>query len=97
MNKYAIVADRLFTGTQWLEQTAVVVDAGRVAAIAPEKELAADIHCYRYPDAVLAPGFIDLQVNGGGGVMFNSETSVRAVEVMLSLIVNMAPHICCRR
>jgi len=30
----------------------------------------------------LAPGFIDVQVNGGGGVLFNNDTSVAAIEAI---------------
>lgn len=30
----------------------------------------------------LAPGFIDVQVNGGGGVLFNNDTSVDAIEAI---------------
>lgn len=32
---------------------------------------------------LLAPGLIDIQVNGGGGVLFNAEPTVEALQVML--------------
>ena len=31
-------------------------------------------------DGIVAPGFLDLQVNGGGGVLFNDEPSPQAIE-----------------
>ena len=36
----------------------------------------------RLQAGVLCPGFVDLQVNGGGGVMFNDDPSVDTLRVM---------------
>jgi len=68
----AILADRIFDGRAWHDKAAVLVTAGRVVGIAPWAEVPADWPQTRAaPDAFLAPGFIDLQVNGGGGVLLN--------------------------
>jgi N-acetylglucosamine-6-phosphate deacetylase len=68
----AILADRIFDGRAWHDKAAVLVTAGRVVGIAPWGEVPADWPQMRAaPDAFLAPGFIDLQVNGGGGVLLN--------------------------
>jgi N-acetylglucosamine-6-phosphate deacetylase len=66
----AFVAERVFDGDDWHERAAVIAAGGVVKQIAPVDQLPAG---YRIIDAgeILAPGFVDLQVNGGGGVMFN--------------------------
>jgi N-acetylglucosamine-6-phosphate deacetylase len=74
-----ICADRVLTGHGWLEAGAVGVSAGRVewvgsAAGAPHAQQRIELG-----DAILAPGFIDLQVNGGGGVLFNDDRSPQAL------------------
>jgi N-acetylglucosamine-6-phosphate deacetylase len=63
-----IAAERLFTGEAMLDEHAVLIEDGRVVDIVPADSVTAE----RLPDdIILAPGFIDVQVNGGGGVLFN--------------------------
>ena len=61
---------RIFDGENFLLDHAVVVEGERVAAIVPYAErphrAARDL-----AGGLLAPGYIDVQVNGGGGVLFN--------------------------
>ena len=65
-----IRAARLFDGTQFLTDKDVVLEAGRIAAIRPSGSGPATT----LPDgAILVPGFVDLQVNGGGGLMLNDD------------------------
>ena len=55
----------------------VVVEDGHIVAVLPGAAPAGeriDLH-----GGYLVPGFIDLQVNGGGGVLFNNDTSVEAI------------------
>ncbi|WP_102107777.1 N-acetylglucosamine-6-phosphate deacetylase [Oceaniglobus roseus] len=53
------------------EGTAALVEDGRLAALLPGADLPPDARRITPPGGVLCPGFVDLQVNGGGGVMFN--------------------------
>lgn len=76
--RFAITGARIFDGTRMLEGWAVVVEGGRVLALAPEDTIGADI-ARQEVTGLLAPGFIDVQVNGGGGVLFNDERSVEAI------------------
>lgn len=61
---------QLFDGAVWSDDQAVVVEGHHVAEILPLSEVADDV-THDLGGAVLAPGFFDVQVNGGGGVMFN--------------------------
>lgn len=72
---FALTGARVFDGTHILEDRAVVVDGARIVAVPREKDL--DSGIARQPLAgLIAPGFIDTQVNGGGGVLFNDVRTV---------------------
>ena len=65
------------------ERAAVVVDGARIAELVPRAELPRTIPVRVLPDgAWLAPGFIDLQVNGGGDVLFNDQPTVEGVRAI---------------
>ncbi len=68
-------AARLFDGDDFADDRVLLLEGPRIAAIVAPAAVPADATIRRLPaDAVLAPGFIDLQVNGGGGIMFNDHT-----------------------
>jgi N-acetylglucosamine-6-phosphate deacetylase len=65
-------AARLFDGTDLLHDRVVLFDGARIADVVAPHAVPADTERTELPhDHVLAPGFVDLQVNGGGGVLFN--------------------------
>lgn len=76
---------RAFTGGSvllddgFVEGMAVVVDGPTIAAVVAERDLPAGIARYPLDGALLSPGFIDAQVNGGGGVLFNDEPTVETI------------------
>jgi len=71
---HAILADRVFDGHRWHPEAAVLIRDGRIAGIGTWDEVPADWPQRRLPvGAALAPGFVDLQVNGGGGVLLNDQ------------------------
>lgn len=80
MPRIALTNGRIFTGAAFLEDHAVVLRAGEVADVVAVSTLPADMERHDLRGALLAPGFIDLQVNGGGGVLFNDEPTMAAVE-----------------
>jgi N-acetylglucosamine-6-phosphate deacetylase len=68
----AVLADRIFDGHRWHADAAVLMREGRIAAIAAETQLPAGWQRTLLPPGVfLTAGFVDLQVNGGGGVLLN--------------------------
>jgi N-acetylglucosamine-6-phosphate deacetylase len=79
-SRHAVAADHVFDGTVVHRHVAVVIEDGRVAAIVPRSELPPAMTVRALPEgAWLAPGFIDLQVNGGGDVLFNDAPTKESI------------------
>jgi N-acetylglucosamine-6-phosphate deacetylase len=74
----ALTGARVFDGNRMLDGHAVVLDGSRIAALVPDRDVPQAAR-RRAVEGLLAPGFIDCQVNGGGGVLFNDETNVAAI------------------
>jgi N-acetylglucosamine-6-phosphate deacetylase len=69
--RHAIAADAVFDGTTLHKEAAVVIEGSRVIALARRAE-AEDLPLTVLPRGLwLTPGFVDLQVNGGGDLLFN--------------------------
>jgi N-acetylglucosamine-6-phosphate deacetylase len=76
-DRCALLARRVFDGYAWHAQAAVLIREGRIVGVAPWGEVPVEWPQSRLADGVfLAPGFIDLQVNGGGGILLNDEPTV---------------------
>src|SRR5258705_1408368 len=79
----AISADRIFDGYRWHNDAVISIDRGVVQCIAPRDQSADDWpNEVMPPGTVLAPGFIDLQVNGGGGILLNDEPTPDAMRAI---------------
>jgi N-acetylglucosamine-6-phosphate deacetylase len=80
---YAIAADHVFDGAVMRERTAVVMDGARILDLVPTTDLPRTMSIRAMPEgAWLAPGFIDVQVNGGGDVLFNDQPSAQAARTI---------------
>ncbi|PKR54300.1 N-acetylglucosamine-6-phosphate deacetylase [Thalassospira marina] len=78
MTVLAIKNARLFDGEQFHDDACVIVENGKISAVSPASiPDGADIFDAR--GNVLAPGFIDVQVNGGGGILLNHTPSVDGI------------------
>lgn len=69
----------VFDGERRLGLSSVVIENGAIGAIIPAGEELPDGEMVDLDGALLAPGFVDVQVNGGGGVMFNNARSVEGL------------------
>lgn len=68
----AYTAPRIFDGETWHDNAALVLDGNRIHSIGPVPAGAITIHL---DGGFLAPGFVDLQVNGGGGHLVGPRTT----------------------
>nr|WP_320141167.1 N-acetylglucosamine-6-phosphate deacetylase [uncultured Cohaesibacter sp.] len=67
----AFCADRIFDGNRVAEKAALLVEGNKITGIV--KQDAIPSRYAQRPDnaAMIVPGFVDLQVNGGGGALLN--------------------------
>jgi N-acetylglucosamine-6-phosphate deacetylase len=71
-DQHAVAASHVFDGDVVHRDAAVVIAGTDIAGVVPLSEVPHGVAIRSLPDgAWLAPGFIDLQVNGGGDVLFN--------------------------
>ena len=79
---YALTNCTVYTGSDILLEHAVVVHNGAIEAVVPTSSLDLNIDRIDLKGAKLSPGFIDLQLNGCGGVMFNDAITAETIDVM---------------
>jgi N-acetylglucosamine-6-phosphate deacetylase len=71
---HAVAAATIFDGVAMHRDSAVVMDGPDIVWIGPRSQVPANVPIHTMPGHTwLAPGFIDVQVNGGGDVLFNAE------------------------
>ncbi|HCD55474.1 MAG TPA: N-acetylglucosamine-6-phosphate deacetylase, partial [Halieaceae bacterium] len=75
----AISAPRLFDGEKWHDDSALLLAGEHVAGVLPRASLPSTLPCETLRKGTLAPGFVDLQANGGGGLLFNNAPTVETV------------------
>jgi N-acetylglucosamine-6-phosphate deacetylase len=75
-----LVDGRVMTDAGLVEGLAVRLRADRIAAVGLRDELVAAARVRSLDGGILLPGFIDTQVNGGGGLLFNDAPSADAIE-----------------
>lgn len=73
----ALTNGRVLTERGVVERQTVLIESGRIRAIGGDVPADAQIH--DVGGALLLPGFIDTQVNGGGGVLFGDAPTVETL------------------
>ncbi|PSH65810.1 N-acetylglucosamine-6-phosphate deacetylase [Phyllobacterium sophorae] len=79
---YALTGAAIFDGENWHAESALVVDGGVVKNITAASTLHGDIRNVELQGGMLVPGFIDIQVNGGGGALLNDGPSVDTIRTI---------------
>ncbi len=75
-------------GTELYNDSALLCFTNNSAEIVKVASLAANIPIHMLAGGIIMPGFVDLQVNGGGGVMFNEHPSVATLRCMANAHAN---------
>ena len=79
----AITNARVLLDDGFAEGRAVLVESGRIVAVTtPSDPRVAQAQRHDLAGAWLLPGFVDCQVNGGGGALFNDDPSVETIRTI---------------
>ena len=79
----ALTHARILTAHGWRDDLAVLVEGARIAALLPHgHEQVRAAQAVDLDGQTLLPGFIDVQVNGGGGALFNAAPTVDTIRTI---------------
>lgn len=91
MTAQAYIGAQVFDGTTLFDDHAVLIGTPR-PAIVPNSELPAECTLHDLNGGTLMPGFVDLQVNGGGGVMLGDDPSIETLRLMAAAHRRLGTH-----
>ncbi len=75
----AFAGAHIYDGQKMDENHALVLLEDGTVDLVPQPTLPRDCSVENLNGGIISPGFVDLQVNGGGGVMFNDDQSTQAL------------------
>src|ERR1700760_208657 len=78
----ALTNGRVLTDRGTVERCAVLLDGKRIQAIVSPAEVPDDAKPCDLQEGLLLPGYIDTQVNGGGGVLFGDAPTVDSLRTI---------------
>ena len=82
---YALINGRIFTGEKTIFNRVVIIEEKKIKEIVKSEDLDRlypDIEKKNVNGNLIAPAFIDLQLNGCGGVLVNDDLSAGTFEIM---------------
>ena len=79
----AIRAGRVFDGRDWHDDAAVLVAGEQITLVCGQADIPSNAKLTE-PVALLAPGFVDVQVNGGGGALFNASPTPEGLRTIVA-------------
>jgi N-acetylglucosamine-6-phosphate deacetylase len=79
-----LMGARLFTGDEILDGHGLLIEDGKILDLVPGNSVAGAQPVTLPAGSLVAPGFIDTQVNGGGGALLNDTQTVAAVRTIVA-------------
>jgi N-acetylglucosamine-6-phosphate deacetylase len=80
----AIIGAEIFDGEIRHRNSALIFVDGIITDVVTASDVPEDCDVIRLNGGLLAPGFIDLQVNGGGGVLLNEQPDIAGIRQICS-------------
>ncbi len=78
----AYIGGAIFDGHTWNSQSELIIEEKHVSRIVPDTNLPDTYEIVRLNGGIITAGFVDLQVNGGGGVMLNNTPTVDTIRTI---------------
>jgi len=85
--KKALINAKIFTGTETITDKALLIKDKKIERIIDPGSIPIDYEIIDCDGNYLSPGFIDLQIAGGGGYLFSANTSAEALRAITESIV----------
>jgi N-acetylglucosamine-6-phosphate deacetylase len=82
MTTKALIGARILAQGVWLDDHAVVISDGQIANVLPVADTESGPERVTLKGGILLPGFIDTQVNGGGGALLNDVPTVAGIRAI---------------
>ena len=82
--KKALKGARIFSGKDFLDNKALLFEDDNIIDILDDSIIPSDFDIQSLNGGILSPGFIDLQVNGGGGKLFNNSSDKESLNTIIS-------------
>ena len=81
--KQAITGAKIFSDNEFFEKKALLIDSEKIIGIVNEDSIQDSFKIKKLNGGILSPGFIDLQVNGGGGKLFNNSPDKESLDEII--------------
>ena len=81
--KQALTGAQIYSGKEFLENNALLIENETIVGIVSELNIPNDFKIQKLNGGILSPGFIDLQVNGGGGKLFNNSPDKESLDEII--------------
>lgn len=85
--KEVLVNGQIFTKGSLVQDKALLIEEGRIAALIDPADIPVQAKITDCGGAIISPGFIDLQIYGGGGYLFSGNLTAQALHAIADALV----------